>query len=65
MTEEKELVIVYQFGKVASTSLVNALNKCPRIEAHQSHFLGESALQRIIPIAVGRGTSAYFHEHLM
>ncbi|MDJ0638698.1 MAG: hypothetical protein QNJ20_07685 [Paracoccaceae bacterium] len=64
MSEEKELVIVYQFGKVASTSLVNALNRCPGIEAHQSHFLGESALQRIIPIAVGRGTSPYFHEHL-
>ena len=64
MEENASLVVVYQFGKVASTSLVNTLNKCPGVDAHQSHFLGESALQRIIPIAVGRGTNPYFHEHL-
>lgn len=58
------LVIVYQFGKVASTSLVNTLKKDPALDVHQSHFLGESALKRIIPIAVGHTTNAYFHEHL-
>jgi hypothetical protein len=61
---EKTLTIVYQFGKVASTSLVNTLAKLPSLEVHQSHFLGESALQRIIPIAVDQTTNAYFHEHL-
>lgn len=61
---EKTLTIVYQFGKVASTSLVNTLAKLPTLDVHQSHFLGESALQRIIPIAVDKSTNAYFHEHL-
>lgn len=61
---EKTLTIVYQFGKVASTSLVNALAKLPSLDVHQSHFLGENALQRIIPIAVDKSTNAYFHEHL-
>lgn len=58
------LTIVYQFGKVASTSLVNTLKADPKLEVHQSHFLGEHALQRIIPIAVDRLTNSYFHEHL-
>lgn len=61
---EQTLTIVYQFGKVASTSLVNTLAKLPALDVHQSHFLGESALQRIIPIAVDKSTNAYFHEHL-
>lgn len=65
MTQENEtLVIVYQFGKVASTSLVNALNRLESVEAVQCHFLGESALQRIVPIAVDKKTDLYFHEHL-
>ncbi len=58
------LTIVYQFGKVASTSLVNTLNADATLEVHQSHFLGEHALQRIVPIAVDKSTNAYFHEHL-
>lgn len=62
--DEKTLTVVYQFGKVASTSLVNTLKKNPKLDVHQSHFLGESALTRIIPIAVDKSTSAYFHEHL-
>ncbi len=61
---EKTLTIVYQFGKVASTSLVNTLRAQSHLDVHQSHFLGESALQRIIPIAVGKATNAYFHDHL-
>jgi hypothetical protein len=35
--------IIYQYGKVGSTSLVEALNKLPDTEAYQSHFLGEAA----------------------
>ncbi len=65
MTErDRTLTIVYQFGKVASTSLVNTLGTDPALEVHQSHFLGEDALKRIIPIAVDKSTNAYFHEHL-
>lgn len=33
----------YQYGKVGSTSLVEALNKLPDAEAYQSLFLGEAA----------------------
>lgn len=63
-TQKDQLVIVYQFGKVASTSLVKCLNRIDGVEAVQCHFLGESALSRIIPIAVDKATSPYFHEHL-
>ena len=65
MTErDRTLTIVYQFGKVASTSLVNTLSADPTLDVHQSHFLGEHALQRIVPIAVDKSTNVYFHEHL-
>lgn len=60
----KTLTLVYQFGKVASTSLVETLKVNEALDVHQSHFLGESALQRIVPIAVDRATNAYFHGHL-
>ncbi|MEM7753785.1 MAG: hypothetical protein AAF230_10245 [Pseudomonadota bacterium] len=62
--DEKTLTIVYQFGKVASTSLVNTLRLVDGLDVHQSHFLGEHALQRIVPIAVSQSTNGYFHEHL-
>ncbi|MEO0915512.1 MAG: hypothetical protein AAFY31_00770 [Pseudomonadota bacterium] len=60
----KTLTIVYQFGKVASTSLVETLKANQALDVHQSHFLGESALQRIVPIAVDKATNGYFHGHL-
>lgn len=62
--EDQTLVIVYQFGKVASTSLVNTLKTVEGIDVHQSHFLGESALQKIVSIAVSKETNGYFHQHL-
>ena len=61
---ETTLIIVYQFGKVASTSLVNTLRADRTLDVHQSHFLGEEALKRIIPIAIDKSTNTYFHEHL-
>lgn len=62
--EDQTLVIVYQFGKVASTSLVNTLKTVDGLDVHQSHFLGESALQKIVSIAVSKETNGYFHQHL-
>ncbi|MEM7719929.1 MAG: hypothetical protein AAF222_12070 [Pseudomonadota bacterium] len=62
--DDKTLTIVYQFGKVASTSLVKTLQTNAALDVHQSHFLGESALQRIVPIAVDKATNAYFQGHL-
>ncbi len=66
MSEEDEqtLTIVYQFGKVASTSLVNTLKTVDGLDVHQSHFLGERALQQIVSIAISRETNGYFHQHL-
>ena len=65
MTRNKDtLAIVYQFGKVASTTLVNTLNKCEGVEAHQSHFLGNHALQRVIPNLTSIETNDYFRGHL-
>ncbi len=64
MSDTKFLIVVYQFGKVASTALVNSLNTCKEIEAHQSHFLGEDALQRMIPNIVDTKIGPYFRKHM-
>lgn len=65
MTDIQHFVIVYQFGKVASTALVNALNAQSNVEAHQSHFLGEDALKRMVVNATGPNHSAYFRKHMI
>ena len=62
---QKHFVIVYQFGKVASTALVKTLNTHPEIDAHQSHFLGEDALKRMVVNATGPTHSAYFRKHMV
>ncbi|MFY0312851.1 hypothetical protein ACFMBG_23570 [Leisingera sp. D0M16] len=45
--DPKTLATVYQFGKVASASLVATLNELDNVEAAQSHFLGKTALHKI------------------
>ncbi|MEM6385502.1 MAG: hypothetical protein AAF718_04610 [Pseudomonadota bacterium] len=65
MTSPTHFVIVYQFGKVASTALVNTLNRHPDVEAHQSHFLGEDALKRIVVNATSPSLSPYFRKHMI
>ena len=65
MTAPGFLVVVYQFGKVASTALVKTLNKCEGVDAYQSHFLGNDALQRMIPNATNPNTSPYFRQHVI
>lgn len=59
------VVIVYQFGKVASTALVKSLNNSDRIEAHQSHFLGDDALKRIVVNATSPNLTPYFRDHMV
>ena len=59
----KSFVVVYQFGKVASTALVSALNEQPGVEAVQSHFLGESALQKILGSCLNPQVNEYFFFH--
>lgn len=65
MQSQAHVVIVYQFGKVASTALVTSLNACAGIEAHQSHFLGDDALQRIVVNATGPNLTPYFRQHMV
>ncbi len=66
MTQGQDhVVIVYQFGKVASTALVTSLNACRGVEAHQSHFLGDDALKRIVVNATGPNLSPYFRKHMV
>ena len=57
------LVVVFQFGKVASTAMVDALNDQPGIEAIQSHFLGEGALQSIFTSILNPALGEYFFYH--
>lgn len=57
------LAVVYQFGKVASTTLVAALNDCPGVEAVQSHFLGEAALHNMLSSALNPALSDYYFFH--
>lgn len=65
MSKVDHFVIVYQFGKVASTSITSSLNKCRGVEAHQSHFLGEDALRRMVSSATDTRLNAYFHRHIV
>ena len=55
--------IVYQYGKVGSTSVVNALNQLPESEAFQSHFLGESAFSETLKRLQDPAASDYVFEH--
>lgn len=55
--------VVYQMGKVASTSIVATLNEVEGIEAAQAHFLGEKALSAIVPQITSPETPDYFFEH--
>jgi len=60
---QKKYVIVYQFGKVASTSIVATLDSLEGMTSVQSHFLGEAALSAIIPTITGADVSPYFFKH--
>ncbi|MFY0312401.1 hypothetical protein ACFMBG_21185 [Leisingera sp. D0M16] len=61
--DSKTLAIVYQFGKVASTSLVATLNELDGVEAVQSHFLGKRALGEIFEAMMRPGLPEYFFNH--
>lgn len=62
-THSDTFVVVYQFGKVASTSLVATLNAIDGIEAVQSHFLGRNALVQMVPMMIDHQTDQYFFHH--
>ncbi|MGI1662652.1 hypothetical protein ACRDNQ_10465 [Palleronia sp. KMU-117] len=59
MQDIHTIVVVYQFGKVASTSVVNAINSAPGFHAIQSHLLGADCLMRVVPYICDPNTSDY------
>jgi hypothetical protein len=56
-------VVVYQFGKVASSAIVDSLNCLPGVSAVQSHFLGAEMLQQMLGQLLYPGGADYFHRH--
>lgn len=62
-TPPNTYAVVYQMGKVASTSLVATFNKVDGIEAVQCHFMGKDALAKILQNILEPGTSDYFFFH--
>lgn len=61
--DKKRYIVVYQFGKVASTSIVATLDEIEDVTAVQCHFLGEWALASIIPTITGADVPSYFFQH--
>lgn len=55
--------IVYQYGKVGSTSVTETLNQVKGFEAHQTHFMGEEPLREIFDRLLDPNTQPYFFEH--
>jgi hypothetical protein len=62
-TRTRHHVIVYQVGKVASTSIVNSLKKIEGVAADQSHLLGRHSLHRMVDMLVDVRQPQYFHDH--
>jgi len=59
----RHVVVVYQHGKVASTSIVNSLNRVKGVRGLQSHFLGRDALRSIVDALIDPSQSDYFQRH--
>jgi hypothetical protein len=55
--------VVFQMGKVASTSLVQTLNAVENVTAVQSHFLGDRSLKEMISLVTDASLPDYFFEH--
>lgn len=55
--------IIYQYGKVGSTSLSAALNQLPGAQASATHFLGEKAFREVFDRLLDPRTPQYFFEH--
>ena len=56
-------VIVYQYGKVASTSLVTTFNKMRGVQAYQCHFFGSKQFQSTVNRLCDPDTNDYFFDH--
>ena len=53
-------IIVYQFGKVGSTSVVRSLAAVEGCSVHQSHFLGEKALKEKVVALLDPRANPFF-----
>lgn len=58
------IFVVYQMGKVASTSIVNSLSAIPGAKAFQSHFLTGDALKQAADRLIDSEMSNYGYQHL-
>lgn len=58
----RHFVVVYQYGKVASTSLVSSLSRMEGVVATQTHFLGQDSFAEMVGLLVDPKTSDFFFE---
>jgi len=56
-------IVVYQYGKVASTSVVASFNAIDGVKSVQSHFLGKSIFENMVDLLIDPNQSDYFHKH--
>lgn len=56
-------VIVYQYGKVASTSLVATFNKMRGVQAYKCHFFGSKQFQSTVTRLCDPDINDYFFDH--
>lgn len=62
-TPPRDYVVVFQFGKVASSAIVDSLNRVAGVTAVQSHFLGAEMLQQMLGQLLYPGGADYFYRH--
>ena len=58
----RHFVVVYQFGKVASNSLVSSLSAIKGVVAVQSHFLGLATFYEILALVLDPTRPEYFAQ---
>ena len=60
---QERYFVVYQYGKVASTSIVKSLNKINDVKAVQTHFLGMCEFIEVLDLVLDPYESEYFTYH--
>lgn len=63
MPDQAYTVLVYQFGKVASTSIERTLQDLTNVNAHQTHFLGSQLLHNELELLLDSDLHPRFVEH--
>ena len=65
MSDQPTVILVYQYGKVASTSVVAWLNAVDGVDAFQTHNLGPDACRKMLERTLDPTVSPYFFDHLV